>query len=94
MSQNPRRASEIFNVETISFSEIPNQSRLFIDFQNDADQIQKFYLEKNTSLQELSQKVLKNYKIDRVELCKVLAETNKSLNAGEKTLENIEKFKR
>ncbi len=93
MSQNPRRASEIFNVETISFSEIPNQSRLFIDFQNDADKIQRFYPEKNTSLQELSRKVLKNYKIDRTELCKILAETNGSLNSGEKTLENIEKLK-
>ena len=93
MSQNPQRASEIFNIKTIPFSEIPNQSRLFVDFQNNAVDVQRFYPEKNTSLPELAEKVLQNYKVDRDELCKVLTETNRSINAGAKTLENIEKLK-
>lgn len=93
MSQNPRRASEIFQTKTISFSNIPNQSRLFLDFQQNAADVQKFYPEKNTSLQNLSENVLNNYKIDRAELCKILTETNQSANAGRKTFENIEKLK-
>lgn len=93
MSQNPQRASEIFNIKTISFSEIQKQSRLFIDFQSNAAEILKFYPEKIASLHDLAEKVLRNYKIDRVELCKVLTEINHSVNAGAKTLENIEKLK-
>ena len=75
--------------ETISFGEIPRQSKLFLDFQANTPNLNKFYPEKQTSLYNYAEKVLVNYKTNRQELCDVLEETNKSFGAGEKTFENI-----
>jgi uncharacterized protein YllA (UPF0747 family) len=75
--------------ETISFGEIPHQSKLFLDFQADSANLNKFYPEKYTNLIDYAGKVLANYKINRRELCDILEETNKSFDAGEKTFENI-----
>ena len=93
MSRNPQRALKNIKIENISFTEIPDQSRLFLDFQKNAAAVQQFYPEKNTPLQDLAKRVLANYKIDRRELCDVLTEINRSSNAGTKTLENIENLK-
>lgn len=79
-----------FRQETLSFEDVPHQSKLFLDFHSNAPQIEKFYPEKNTSLKDFAAKVTDNYKIDRNALCDVLIETNKSLGADNKTLENIE----
>jgi bacillithiol biosynthesis cysteine-adding enzyme BshC len=77
-------------LETISFSLIPGQSKLFLDFQANSTKVGKFYPEKQTSLKDFAKKVLSEYKIDRDELCDVLAGINKSFDAGAKTFENIE----
>ncbi len=81
---------EIFRQETVSFKEIPRQSQIFRDFQANAEKIQKFYPEKNTSLEKFAEQVLSNYRVDRHALCDVLFETNESFGAGKKTFENIE----
>lgn len=92
MEQESARLSEnnSFKQETISFSEIPHQSKLFLEFQTDSSDLKQFYPEKNTKLVEYAQKVLANYKINRRQLCDVLKNANKSFGAGKKTFENIE----
>lgn len=84
---------ENFKVETQSFDHIPNQSKLFLDFQLDADSIQTLYPSRNTDFEKLSQNVLANYKIDREVLCDILHEDHVGLNAQPKTLENIQKLR-
>lgn len=91
MNREPARAFQenSLKLEIVSFDKIPHQSKLFLDFQANSPDIAKFYPEKQTPLKDFAGKVLANYKIDRDELCGVLEETNKSLDAGSKTLENI-----
>lgn len=92
MSQKSARTFQenFLKVESISFSNIPHQSKLFLDFQNNPGEIVKFYPEIKTDLKVFAEKVLANYKTDRNELCNTLEEINKSFRVGEKTLENIE----
>jgi len=78
------------NWNTLSFNDIPNQSPLFLDFQENAPQLNRFYPEKQTALNDFAEKVLKHYKTNRAELCDILAETNKCFGAGAKTFTNIE----
>lgn len=91
MNQKPARLhqSETFRQETVLLKEIPQQSELFTDFQANAEKIQKFYPEKNTSLEKFGEQVLSNYRVDRAALCDVLIETNESFGAGKTTFENI-----
>ena len=82
-----------FRTESLPFSSIPSQSKLFLKFQNDPFFLQKFYPTIVSSHTEISQNitsVLSNYKTDRKLLCEALEEINKSFGAGAKTLENIE----
>lgn len=92
MSQKSARTfrENSLKVESISFSQIPHQSKLFLDFQNNSSEIVKFYPNKQKDLNAFAEKVLSNYKTDRVELCNTLQEINRSFGVGEKTLENIE----
>jgi bacillithiol synthase len=82
-----------FKIETISFAEIPGQSKLFLDFQSDSPDVQTFYPEKQTPLAEFAAAVLADYKTDRNALCDALREINQKLGAGEKTLANIESLR-
>ena len=80
------------NWNTLSFNDIPNQSPLFLDFQENAPQLDRFYPEQQTAQTDFAEKVLKHYQVNRAELCDVLTETNKSFGAGAKTLENIQQL--
>ena len=82
--------SKTFCIETVSFSDIPNQSRLFIDFQENSSKSSRFYPEKQTELKDFAERVLENFKIDRNRLCDILFKENESLGAGKTTFENIE----
>src|SRR5688572_12576154 len=82
--------SKTFCIETVSFSDIPNQSRLFIDFQENSSKSARFYPEKQTDFEDIAEKVLENFKIDRNRLCDILLEENQSLGAVRATFENIE----
>ncbi|MBA3632098.1 MAG: bacillithiol biosynthesis cysteine-adding enzyme BshC [Acidobacteria bacterium] len=77
------------NCQTILFKNIPQQSRLFLDFQENSQKLNKFYPAKQTDLKDFAEKVLANYKINRDELCDTLTDINKSFGASKKTLENI-----
>ena len=85
-----------FRIESLPFSSIPNQSKLFLKFQSDPFFLQKFYPTIVSSHTEISQtitSVLSNYKTDRKRLCDALEEINKSFGAEAKTLENIERLR-
>lgn len=87
---SPLAEKKILNSNVISFNKISHQSRLFLDYQADAQNLDKFYPEKQTDVKVFAEKVLANYKIERRLLCDVLTETNKEIGASEATLKNIE----
>jgi bacillithiol biosynthesis cysteine-adding enzyme BshC len=87
-AHTPRESS--LKLETLSFDEIPRQSRLFLDFQRNAPAATQFYPNKQTAPRDFAVEVLANYKVDRNELCDALKEINISFDAGDKTFRNIE----
>ena len=79
-------------VSRLPFSEIPHQSRLFVQYQNDPLSLKNFYPNVIASPSEIASYVptaLANYKTNRKELCDVLFEINKILDADEQTFGNI-----
>jgi bacillithiol biosynthesis cysteine-adding enzyme BshC len=82
----------ILQTESLPFSEVPNQSKLFTDYQNSPLALKEYYplaVESHTQISQRIPEVLANYKADRNLLCDVLEEMNLSCRASEKTLENI-----
>jgi bacillithiol biosynthesis cysteine-adding enzyme BshC len=78
--------------ESLPFSEIPGQSKLFVQYQNDPTSLRKYYpnvVESHTEIADRIPDVLANYKADRQFLCDALEETNKKFGATGQTLENI-----
>lgn len=91
MSRKSACAVELTDcVESLPFTKIPGQSRLFLDFLADSPKLKNFYPEKNRALNDFAGTVLESYKVERETLCDILAETNREFGAGEKTFENIE----
>ncbi len=83
----------ILRAESIPFSELPGQSRLFLEYQKEPSLLRRYYPDAVSSLSELTQRiplVLENHKADREILCDALTETNAKFGAGTKTFENIE----
>ena len=82
-----------YAVERLPFSDIPGQSRLFIEYQQNPLSLKEYYPEVVGSHTQISRRipeVLAHYKADRNLLCDALEEMNKKFDAGSKTLENIE----
>lgn len=92
-SRPPSSEIEIFKQKFIPFSEIPNQSELFLDFLNGSERVERFYPEKNTEPKKFAEKVLCAYETDRNTLADILKEENEKLRAGAKAFENIEKLR-
>ena len=83
-------------VETIPFDQIPQQSRLFLDYLRDATALQRFYPEAVNSHLDLAsrrERVLANYKTDRAALCDALDRMNRAWNASPETLANITRLR-
>lgn len=83
-------------VQSLSFAEVPDQSRLFLEYLRGAPTVKKFYPNVTKSPLEIGNfagEVLANYKTDRGHLCDALGEINGEFGAGEKTLENIESLR-
>ena len=79
-------------VETLPFTQIPQQSRLFLDYLVDASRLRRFYPEAvkhHYDLPERRERVLANYSTDRAPMCDALERLNRGWGAGEKTLEHI-----
>lgn len=95
MEQKIARESDniTLRTESLSFRDIPGQSALFLDHQNDPLSLLKFYpsaIESHTRLPGRIPDILENYKTDRNVLCNALLEINRAAGGGEKTFENIE----
>jgi bacillithiol biosynthesis cysteine-adding enzyme BshC len=83
----------LFQIESLPFSNIPNQSKLFVEYQQNPRGLKKFYpsvVESHTEIAQNIPKILENYKTDRQALCDALEAVNKNFGAGRETLENIE----
>src|SRR4051794_27453635 len=80
-------------LESISFTDVPGQSKLFLDYQSDPLSLSKFYpnaVAKHTDIAERASEVLGAYVTDRERLCEILLAQNQKFGAGDRTFENIE----
>jgi bacillithiol biosynthesis cysteine-adding enzyme BshC len=80
-------------VETIPFDQIPQQTRLFLDYLRDPVALRRFYPEAVRAHYEVSERrdrVLANHKTDRAKVCDALERMNRKWGAGERTLANIQ----
>jgi bacillithiol biosynthesis cysteine-adding enzyme BshC len=87
----------ILRTGSLPFGDIPGQSALFLDYQNDPLSLSKFYpsaVGSHTQLPERIPDVLANYRTDRNALCDPLEAINRAAGAGQKTFENIELLRR
>lgn len=83
-------------VETLPFSSIPHQTRLFLDYLRDPVSLRRFYPSAVRFHHELAERVpevLGAYTTDRVALCDALEEMNRGWGATKETLANIEKLR-
>lgn len=79
-------------VDSVPFTEVPGQSRLFLQFQSDPSSLRKYYptaLRSHADASERIPEVLKHYTVDRAQLCDALEDMNRKFGATDKTLENI-----
>lgn len=77
----------------IDFSQIPSQSKIFLEYQKEPTNLKKFYplaVSSHTGVLDNLRLILKNYQVDREKLCQALLRINLSYGASEKTLSNIE----
>src|SRR5436190_17822414 len=83
-------------VENIPFAQIPQQSKLFLDYLRDATALQHFYPEAVKHHYDLTgrrDRVLTNYQVDRAKLCSALERLNRKWGAGGKTLDHIARLR-
>lgn len=83
-------------VETIPFDQIPQQTRLFLDYLRDPNALRRFYPEAVRAHYEVSERrerVLANHQTDRAKVCDALERMNRSWGASEKTLANIRQLR-
>ncbi len=79
--------------ESLPFSSIPGQSKLFTDYQQHPLSLKKYYpsiVSSHTEVADRIPEVLANYKTDRNVLCDALARMNRQFGAGAKTIGNID----
>lgn len=80
-------------VETVSFEQIPHQTRLFLDYLRDPLALRKFYpsaVRYHHELPARAAEVLAAHQTDRNALCDALRDANAAWGAGSETLDNIE----
>lgn len=83
-------------VELLPFERIPHQSRLFLDYLQDATALRRFYPEAVRHHGELparAARVLAAHRADRDALCDALADMNESWGAAGETLQNIARLR-
>ena len=82
----------VLRAESVPFSQVPGQSKLFLAYQEDPLSLRKYYpsaVASHTQISERIPEVLANYRTDRDALCNALEETNRGIDAGEKVIEHI-----
>ena len=83
-------------VETLSFDQVPQQTRLFLDYLRDPAALRRFYPEAvrfHYDLSARAERVLGAYQTDRGALCDALEQMNRGWGAGETTLANIRELR-
>lgn len=81
---------------SVPFSEIPGQSKLFIEYQNSPASLREFYPNAPASLNDLSafaKTVIENYETDRGAICDALAASSAEIGAPDAVLVNIERLR-
>ena len=87
----------VLRAESVPFSQVPGQSKLFLAYQKDPLSLRKYYpsaVESHTQIAERIPEVLANYASDRTVLCDALEETNRQIDAGQKVFEHISLLRR
>jgi bacillithiol synthase len=87
----------LFRIESLPFSSIPQQSKLFLKYQQNPLFLKKFYpsiVESPAEIFPNAAQVLANYQTDRNLLCEALEKINRNFGAESATLENIELLRR
>jgi len=82
----------VLRAESIPFSHLPGQSRLFTRYQDDPLSLKKYYpsaVSSHAQIAERIPEVLANYHSDRTALCNALDEINHAFGAGPKVFEHI-----
>lgn len=89
----PCPSEKVFQVESLPFAKVPQQSRLFVQYQENPLGLTKYYpnaIDSHTKISQRIPEVLENYKVDRNDLCDVLLDMNGgSCSGSAKTLDNI-----
>ncbi|KXK03419.1 MAG: bacillithiol biosynthesis cysteine-adding enzyme BshC [Acidobacteria bacterium OLB17] len=89
-------ASGSLRVESIPFSRIPGQSKLFIQYQTDRESLRRFYPNAPNSLDDICEfagQVTAAYKPERNAIADALAALNRSIDAGERVRAAIERLR-
>ncbi|MDH3493707.1 MAG: bacillithiol biosynthesis cysteine-adding enzyme BshC [Acidobacteriota bacterium] len=82
-------------LETVSFSQMPLQSELFLGFLDPSfPYTSNFWPNRDIPLTDFAGTALERYETDRDELCDALLSENKGYGASTKTLGNIERLRR
>ena len=83
-------------VETLSFDQVPQQTRLFLDYLRNPVALRRFYPEavhSHFDLPARAERVLGAYQTDRKQLCDALERMNRGWGASETTLANIRELR-
>lgn len=83
-------------VENIPFDQVPQQSKLFLDYLRDASALRRFYPEavkQHYDLPARREHVLANYQTDRARLCAALERMNRDWGASDKTFQHIARLR-
>ena len=86
------KGSVVLRADSLPFSEIPGQSKLFTTYQSDPLSLKKYYPSAVVSHTEIAARipeVLARHVADRSLLCDALDEMNRKFEASEETLKNI-----
>src|SRR2546429_9514832 len=78
-------------VETVPFDQIPQQSKLFLDYLRDPVALRKFYpeaVQHHNDLPNRVERVIANHKTDRQVLCGGLERINRAWGARERRLKH------
>ncbi len=89
----PTTSKSKLRFETVDFADIPAQSDLFLRYQSNPLDLEKYYPSAISSHVDVANRipeVLGAYSVDREALCKILDEQNRDFGAGAKTFENID----
>lgn len=100
MQQEPARELSIAaanaRVARLSFERIPNQSRLFLDYQSNPRSLARYYPNaagKVDDLKTFAGEVLRKYPPHRAAVCDALMEVNTAINAGPASMKNLERLR-